>query len=62
MLKINPEERLSITEVVGELQEIATERNLNPKSPITEVTKHPVPFVYNKHTSRVAQQNFCFLN
>lgn len=37
MLKMNPEERLSITEVVGQLQEIATARNLNPKSPITEL-------------------------
>ncbi|KAM5192660.1 cyclin-G-associated kinase isoform 2-T2 [Mantella aurantiaca] len=37
MLKVNPEERLSITEVVGQLQEIATARNVNSKSPITEL-------------------------
>uniref|UniRef100_A0AAY5F4W1 Cyclin-G-associated kinase n=1 Tax=Electrophorus electricus TaxID=8005 RepID=A0AAY5F4W1_ELEEL len=38
MLKVNPEERLSITELVNQLQEIAAARNVNPKSPITEVT------------------------
>lgn len=38
MLKINPEERLSITELVNQLQEIAAARNVNPKSPITEVS------------------------
>uniref|UniRef100_A0A3B1JA86 Cyclin-G-associated kinase n=1 Tax=Astyanax mexicanus TaxID=7994 RepID=A0A3B1JA86_ASTMX len=38
MLKINPEERLSITELVNQLQEIAAARNVNPKSPVTEVT------------------------
>ncbi|XP_072261115.1 cyclin-G-associated kinase isoform X2 [Pyxicephalus adspersus] len=37
MLKVNPEERLSINEVVGQLQEIAIARNINPKSPITEL-------------------------
>lgn len=37
MLKVNPEERLSIAEVVNQLQEIAAARNVNPKSPITEV-------------------------
>uniref|UniRef100_H0XDK9 Cyclin G associated kinase n=1 Tax=Otolemur garnettii TaxID=30611 RepID=H0XDK9_OTOGA len=37
MLKVNPEERLSITEVVRQLQEIAAARNVNPKSPITEL-------------------------
>lgn len=37
MLKVNPEERLSITELVNLLQEIAAARNVNPKSPITEV-------------------------
>uniref|UniRef100_A0A8C8CYP7 Cyclin-G-associated kinase n=1 Tax=Oncorhynchus tshawytscha TaxID=74940 RepID=A0A8C8CYP7_ONCTS len=37
MLKINPEERLSITELVNQLQEIAAARNVNPKSPITEL-------------------------
>uniref|UniRef100_A0A671WF67 Cyclin-G-associated kinase n=1 Tax=Sparus aurata TaxID=8175 RepID=A0A671WF67_SPAAU len=36
MLKVNPEERLSITELVNQLQEIAAARNVNPKSPITE--------------------------
>lgn len=37
MLKVNPDERLSINEVVAQLQEIATARNINPKSPITEL-------------------------
>ncbi|KAM3938815.1 cyclin-G-associated kinase [Leptodactylus fuscus] len=37
MLKVNPEERLSITEVVSHLQDIAAARNVNPKSPITEL-------------------------
>uniref|UniRef100_A0A2K6ENF3 Cyclin G associated kinase n=1 Tax=Propithecus coquereli TaxID=379532 RepID=A0A2K6ENF3_PROCO len=37
MLKVNPEERLSIAEVVHQLQEIAAARNVNPKSPITEL-------------------------
>ncbi|XP_072290222.1 cyclin-G-associated kinase isoform X2 [Eucyclogobius newberryi] len=37
MLKMNPEERLSITELVNQLQEIAAARNVNPKSPITEL-------------------------
>ncbi|XP_037113989.1 cyclin-G-associated kinase isoform X2 [Syngnathus acus] len=37
MLKVNPGERLSITEVVNQLQEIAAARNVNPKSPITEL-------------------------
>nr|XP_023688031.1 cyclin-G-associated kinase isoform X1 [Paramormyrops kingsleyae] len=37
MLKINPDERLSITEVVNQLQEVAAARNVNPKSPITEL-------------------------
>lgn len=36
-LKVNPEERLSITELVNQLQEIAAARDVNPKSPITEV-------------------------
>uniref|UniRef100_A0AAY5ED60 Cyclin G associated kinase n=1 Tax=Electrophorus electricus TaxID=8005 RepID=A0AAY5ED60_ELEEL len=43
MLKVNPEERLSITELVNQLQEIAAARNVNPKSPITEVTHHQCP-------------------
>ncbi|XP_060738546.1 cyclin-G-associated kinase isoform X2 [Tachysurus vachellii] len=37
MLKVNPEERLSISELVNQLQEIAAARNVNPKSPITEL-------------------------
>uniref|UniRef100_A0AAR2IIC8 Cyclin-G-associated kinase n=1 Tax=Pygocentrus nattereri TaxID=42514 RepID=A0AAR2IIC8_PYGNA len=37
MLKINPEERLTITELVNQLQEIAAARNCNPKSPVTEL-------------------------
>ncbi|XP_053558729.1 cyclin-G-associated kinase isoform X2 [Bombina bombina] len=37
MLKVNPEDRLSITEVVSQLQAIAVARNVNPKSPITEL-------------------------
>uniref|UniRef100_A0A3Q4BRB1 Cyclin-G-associated kinase n=1 Tax=Mola mola TaxID=94237 RepID=A0A3Q4BRB1_MOLML len=37
MLMVNPEERLSITELVNQLQEIAAARNVNPKSPITEL-------------------------
>ncbi|XP_060004957.1 cyclin-G-associated kinase isoform X2 [Lagenorhynchus albirostris] len=36
-LRVNPEERLSITELVSQLQEIAAARNVNPKSPITEL-------------------------
>uniref|UniRef100_A0A672HUT8 Cyclin-G-associated kinase n=1 Tax=Salarias fasciatus TaxID=181472 RepID=A0A672HUT8_SALFA len=53
MLKVNPEERLSITELVNQLQEIAAARNVNPKSPITEVnlqtageTPLPPPLTY----------------
>ncbi|XP_051548600.1 cyclin-G-associated kinase-like isoform X2 [Myxocyprinus asiaticus] len=37
MLKINPEERLSINELISHLQDIAAARNVNPKSPITEL-------------------------
>ncbi|CAL8252707.1 unnamed protein product, partial [Boreogadus saida] len=37
MLKVNPEERLSITELVNQLQEIAAARNVNARSPITEL-------------------------
>ncbi|XP_070598418.1 cyclin-G-associated kinase-like isoform X2 [Erythrolamprus reginae] len=36
-LRVNPGERLSITEMVNQLQEIAAARNVNPKSPITEL-------------------------
>uniref|UniRef100_A0A4W3I012 Cyclin G associated kinase n=1 Tax=Callorhinchus milii TaxID=7868 RepID=A0A4W3I012_CALMI len=39
-MKINPEERLTITEVVNQLQEIAAARNINPKSPVTELLEH----------------------
>uniref|UniRef100_A0A8C1Q5C5 Cyclin-G-associated kinase n=1 Tax=Cyprinus carpio TaxID=7962 RepID=A0A8C1Q5C5_CYPCA len=38
MLKINPDERLTINELISQLQEIAAARNVNPKSPITEST------------------------
>lgn len=37
MLRVNPEERLSIAQVVHQLQEIAAARNVNPKAPITEL-------------------------
>uniref|UniRef100_A0A8C2DEY2 Auxilin n=1 Tax=Cyprinus carpio TaxID=7962 RepID=A0A8C2DEY2_CYPCA len=37
MLKINPDERLTINELISQLQEIAAARNVNPKSPITEL-------------------------
>uniref|UniRef100_W5MZN6 Cyclin-G-associated kinase n=1 Tax=Lepisosteus oculatus TaxID=7918 RepID=W5MZN6_LEPOC len=37
MLKVNPEDRLPITELVNQLQEISAVRNVNPKSPITEL-------------------------
>ncbi|XP_030050328.1 cyclin-G-associated kinase [Microcaecilia unicolor] len=37
MLKVNPVERLSIMELVNQLQDIAAARNVNPKSPITEL-------------------------
>ncbi|XP_073540946.1 cyclin-G-associated kinase isoform X2 [Phyllobates terribilis] len=37
LLKVNPDERLSIAEVVTHLQDIAAARNVNPKSPITEL-------------------------
>ncbi|XP_023556237.1 cyclin-G-associated kinase isoform X2 [Octodon degus] len=37
MLKVNPEERLSIVEAVRQLQEIAAARNVNPKAPIMEL-------------------------
>uniref|UniRef100_A0A8C6VKT8 Cyclin-G-associated kinase n=1 Tax=Naja naja TaxID=35670 RepID=A0A8C6VKT8_NAJNA len=36
-LRVNPKERLSINELVNQLQEIAAARNVNPKSPITEL-------------------------
>ena len=53
MLKINPEERLGITELVNQLQEVAAARNANPKSPITEVklinTPLPAPIISSLH-------------
>ncbi|XP_036777285.1 cyclin-G-associated kinase isoform X2 [Manis pentadactyla] len=36
-LRVNPEERLSITELVNQLQEIAAARNVNPTAPIAEL-------------------------
>lgn len=51
MLKVNPEERLSITELVNQLQEIAAARNVNPKSPITEVRMIVFSAVVKKHHS-----------
>uniref|UniRef100_A0A671QS98 Cyclin-G-associated kinase n=1 Tax=Sinocyclocheilus anshuiensis TaxID=1608454 RepID=A0A671QS98_9TELE len=44
MLKINPDERLSINELVSQLQEIAAARNVNPKSPITELLSRKSSF------------------
>lgn len=46
MLKVNPDERLSITELVNQLQEIAAARNVNPKSPVTEVKGHFGLFIH----------------
>ncbi|XP_069776596.1 cyclin-G-associated kinase isoform X5 [Narcine bancroftii] len=37
MMKINPKERMTITEIVNQLQEIAAARNINLKSPIAEL-------------------------
>ncbi|XP_068166138.1 cyclin-G-associated kinase isoform X1 [Antennarius striatus] len=61
MLKINPEERLSITELVNQLQEIAAARNVNSKSPITELLEQnggfgnsgaqPPMQIHNTHNS-----------
>ncbi|XP_036847322.2 cyclin-G-associated kinase isoform X5 [Manis javanica] len=36
-LRVNPEERLSITELVNQLQEIAAARNVNPTAPVAEL-------------------------
>uniref|UniRef100_A0A667XTF6 Cyclin-G-associated kinase n=1 Tax=Myripristis murdjan TaxID=586833 RepID=A0A667XTF6_9TELE len=55
MLKVNPEERLSITELVNQLQEIAAARNVNPKSPITELLEQNGGFGNNG-----AQPNLSF--
>ncbi|XP_036454144.1 cyclin-G-associated kinase isoform X3 [Colossoma macropomum] len=56
MLKINPEERLSITELVNQLQEIAAARNCNPKSPVTELLEQNGGFG-NNATQLPAQIN-----
>lgn len=45
-LKVNPDERLSITELVNQLQEVAAARNVNPKSPITEVKMSQKKYYY----------------
>lgn len=37
MLQINPEERLSITELVNQLQDMAAARDVNPRAPVTEL-------------------------
>lgn len=62
MLKMNPEERLSITELVNQLQEIAAARNVNPKSPITEVGVCPIVFstVVKKNTMALDLRRFCW--
>ena len=60
MLKINPEERLSITELVNQLQEIAAARNTNPKSPITEVTEPPAPRPPDASPSSALYLQLCF--
>ncbi|XP_016050673.1 cyclin-G-associated kinase isoform X2 [Erinaceus europaeus] len=36
-LKVNPEERLTITELVNQLQEIAAARGVNPRAPVSEL-------------------------
>ncbi|KAM4706897.1 cyclin-G-associated kinase isoform 2-T2 [Discoglossus pictus] len=59
MLKVNPEDRLSITEVVSQLQEIAAARNVNPKSPITELLEQNGGYgntVIQRTTQSVVQQ------
>ncbi|KAM4576190.1 cyclin-G-associated kinase [Odontesthes bonariensis] len=57
MLKVNPEERLSITELVNQLQEIAAARNANPKSPITELLEQNGGFGNNGAQPPVPIQN-----
>uniref|UniRef100_A0A6Q2X423 Cyclin-G-associated kinase n=1 Tax=Esox lucius TaxID=8010 RepID=A0A6Q2X423_ESOLU len=67
MLKINPEERLSITELVNQLQEIAAARNVNPKSPITELLEQNGGFGNNgahlpaqiQNIQNAGQPNYC---
>ncbi|KAJ6657116.1 hypothetical protein lerEdw1_002862 [Lerista edwardsae] len=59
-LKVNPEERLSITELVNQLQEIAAARNVNPKSPITELLEQNGGYGNNaqpRTSSSLVQQN-----
>ncbi|XP_028569083.2 cyclin-G-associated kinase isoform X1 [Podarcis muralis] len=59
-LKVNPEERLSITELVNQLQEIAAARNVNPKSPITELLEQNGGYGNNalpRTSSAVVTQN-----
>ncbi|XP_077201578.1 cyclin-G-associated kinase isoform X2 [Paroedura picta] len=59
-LKVNPEERLSITELVNQLQEIAAARNVNPKSPITELLEQNGGYGTNaqpRTSSAAAPQN-----
>ncbi|XP_062985185.1 cyclin-G-associated kinase isoform X2 [Elgaria multicarinata webbii] len=59
-LKVNPEERLSITELVNQLQEIAAARNVNPKSPITELLEQNGGYGNNaqpRTSSAVVPQN-----
>ncbi|KAJ8285969.1 hypothetical protein GJAV_G00033020 [Gymnothorax javanicus] len=53
MLKVNPEERLSISELANQLQEIAAARNVNPKSPITELLEQNGGFGNNGAPPRV---------
>uniref|UniRef100_A0A8C5NF51 Cyclin-G-associated kinase n=1 Tax=Gouania willdenowi TaxID=441366 RepID=A0A8C5NF51_GOUWI len=57
MLKVNPEERLSITELVNQLQEIAAARNVNPKSPITELLEQNGGFGNNGAQPAMQIQN-----
>nr|XP_010307068.1 PREDICTED: cyclin-G-associated kinase [Balearica regulorum gibbericeps] len=60
-LRVNPEERLSITELVNQLQEIAAARNVNPKSPITELLEQNGGYGNNAqprtHVSSVSQSS-----
>nr|XP_033772638.1 cyclin-G-associated kinase isoform X2 [Geotrypetes seraphini] len=49
MLKVNPLERLTITELVNQLQDIAAARNVNPKSPITELLEENGGYGNNAH-------------
>uniref|UniRef100_A0A8C5HWD6 Cyclin G associated kinase n=1 Tax=Gouania willdenowi TaxID=441366 RepID=A0A8C5HWD6_GOUWI len=60
MLKVNPEERLSITELVNQLQEIAAARNVNPKSPITELLEQNGGFGNNGAQPAIVVNNCTF--